>query len=113
MAARLGGEMTDDQRAALDLLEIFLRAHYHEYKWDILGTTRVLELFPPNHPYRVDLSRAFREVLSTALPPGTLTRLVQNEANRFVLNDEEAHSYLKNLYDDLHLDFEEPCDGDR
>ncbi|WP_437299170.1 hypothetical protein [Sorangium sp. So ce426] len=96
----------------MELLEIFLRAHYHQYELDILGTTRVLELFPPNHPYRVDLSRAFREVLSTTLPSGTLTKLVQNEANRFVVNDAEARSYLKDLYDDLHLDFEEPLDGD-
>jgi hypothetical protein len=91
---------------AVDLIGTFLRAHYHEVTWDIEGTTEVLTIWQPHDPYRKELSEGFRFLLSSPLPEGTLTKLVQYEANRFVSNDVEARSYLKALYEDTHLDWE-------
>jgi hypothetical protein len=99
--------MTDQEKEALELIGTFLRAHYHEVRWDIEGTTEVLQIWPPGDPYRKELSHAFRLLLGRELAEGTLARLVQYEANRFVQNDEEARAYLKEIYDDVHLDWEE------
>lgn len=96
-----------EQEEALELIGTFLRAHYHEVRWDIEGTTEVLQIWQPDDPYRKELSHNFRFLLSSPLAEGTLTRLVQYEANRLVHNDEEARRYLKEIYDDIHLDWEE------
>jgi hypothetical protein len=98
---------TDPVDEALELVGTFLRAHYHEARWDIEGTTEVLRAWPPSDPYRKDLSRAFRALTGGSPAPGSLTRLVQLQANRLVHDDDEAREYLQALYDDLHLDWEE------
>jgi hypothetical protein len=100
-----------ETEAVLELVGTFLRAHYHEARWDIEGTAEVLETWPPSDPYRKDLSRAFRALLAGPVPAGALARLVQYEANRLVHTDAEAVDYLRALYEDLHLDWEEDDDG--
>jgi hypothetical protein len=100
-------DMTDREKDALELIGTFLRAHYHEVQWTIEGTTEVLRIWAPGDPYRRELSDGFRVLLGSPLAEGTLAKLVQDEANRLVYNDEEARAYLKEIYEDLHLDFEE------
>jgi hypothetical protein len=99
--------MKEQEERALELVGTFLRAHYHEVCLNIEGTTEVLQIWQPGDPYLKELSHGFRLLLSAPLEEGTLTRLVQNEANRSVHNDNDARRYLKEIYDDIHLDWEE------
>ena len=48
--------------------------------------------------------------MASPLEEGTLMRLVLYQANRFVQSDEEAQRYLKDVYADIHLDWEEEED---
>lgn len=80
-------------------------AFYHQ-RDDLDGTTCALGAIGPSPEYRRDLAYAFKHLLDHEIPPGTITTLVREAANRDVQNDAEGRDYLRFLYHETLLNYE-------
>jgi hypothetical protein len=84
----------------LDIVSEFLIRFYHQEPDYLEATIRALKVLQDRHQYKWELATAFRSILESSLPTGTLKELVLLSANRYVQSDEEAREVLERIYQD-------------
>lgn len=89
-----------DRNNDLEIVSEFLIRFYHQEPNYLDATIRALQVLKDRYQYNWELANAFRNILETKLPTGTLKELVLFSANRYVQNDEEAKEVMKKIYDD-------------
>lgn len=93
-----------DNNSDIEIVSEFLIRFYHQEADYLSATIRALEVLRERHQYKWELATAFRNILQSSSPNGTLKQLVLLSANRYVESDEEAKEVLQKIYDDNILD---------
>lgn len=90
----------EDLSKALTITGDYLIRFYHEEPDDLAAATQAIRESIGHYVYAWDYVCAFKLLLSSSLPAGTLTALVRERANRYARDDNEAREFLERVYED-------------
>lgn len=101
--------------SSLQTAGIFLSRFYHEEPNDDLANLNAIKTMCGHFDYEWQVSSAFKDILATSWPAGTLKNLVRVWANRHAQSDKEAVQFLWRVYEntglDVAIDFDEFADN--
>lgn len=90
----------EDLDKALTVAGDYLIRFYHEEPDDLVAASRALRESIGHYVYAWNYACAFKLLLASTLPAGTLTELVCERANRYARDDNEAREFLERVYKD-------------
>lgn len=91
------------KQSDLEIVGNFLEEYYHYTLDYIEAAANAVEDLKADPAYRNLLKQAFQGVIKETLPPNVLFELVRNKGGLLVTGDNDAKSFLRNLYTELIL----------
>lgn len=91
-------------RDSVEIVGDYLARFYHEEPSDVVASTKAVKSLTGMFDSEREISNAFLIILSAQLPNNLLKEIIQNKANRYVRNDDEARTFLEKIYYENSLD---------